>query len=115
MENVISWGCDAGRVVDDVVPGFVGLAVTRLLDEGELKVKGDQLLVMCLNVVLSALRYNANILIVSMEGAVSADGEWRICFTLCCCANRGGVHTSGAHVRRVRKTVLCVEAGREEG
>jgi hypothetical protein len=74
MENVISWG--AGGKVDEVVPGFVGLAVTRLLDEGELKVQGDQLLVMCVNVVLSALRYNASILVMSMESATSAEGEF---------------------------------------
>jgi hypothetical protein len=62
MENTISWGMGN---VDHVIPAFVGLAVTKLLDEEN----GDILMIACVNVVLSALRYNPEMVVLSMESA----------------------------------------------
>eukprot|EP00037_Helgoeca_nana_P026542 m.300059 g.300059 ORF g.300059 m.300059 type:complete len:1020 (-) comp27244_c2_seq3:248-3307(-) len=67
MENTISWGMGN---VDPVIPAFVGLAVTKLLDEEN----GDILMIACVNVVLSALRYNPEMVVLSMESASPEGG-----------------------------------------
>lgn len=77
MENMICWG--EGQV-DDTIPAFVGLAMTRLLNDEDV---GNVLITGCVNVVLSALRYNTEMVVLSME-SVGADGTQTLDFIVVC-------------------------------
>eukprot|EP00041_Stephanoeca_diplocostata_P015599 m.298645 g.298645 ORF g.298645 m.298645 type:complete len:1040 (-) comp20094_c0_seq2:338-3457(-) len=69
MENCMTW-CPG--VIDDYVQGYVGLAVTKLLGDDN---QGSQLQIMCMNIVLTALRYNPLLLIKTMDSVGDGKGE----------------------------------------
>eukprot|EP00040_Diaphanoeca_grandis_P011833 m.60631 g.60631 ORF g.60631 m.60631 type:complete len:1053 (+) comp22861_c0_seq3:103-3261(+) len=69
MENLLSW-CP-GRV-DQLVAPCVGLALTKLMDP---ETKMDSLKIMCVNVILAALRYKAELLIQAFESIPNTGTE----------------------------------------
>lgn len=70
MENFMLW-C-RGKV-DEFVPAIIGFAITKLL-QGE-GVQGKQLRVMCMNMVISAMYYNPELTIHTIESVPLGAGE----------------------------------------
>lgn len=72
LENFMIWSI--GKV-DQYVPAIIGLAITKLLQTGEDAIKGTQMKIMCMNMVISGLVYSPQIFFQTLESVPTAAGD----------------------------------------
>ena len=72
FENFMLWGM--GKV-DQFVPAIIGLAITELLKVGETAIKGTQLRIMCMNMVITSLYYSPAIFFQTLGSVPTKPGE----------------------------------------